>query len=406
MAEFLRLKIRGIRSVGDDESNAHYIEFLKPCTLIAGPNGTGKTTIIEAMNYITTGVLPLGNYSTFVQSIEMAQKTRVDASITLEFLDVKRRKCTAVRRMTASLKNSKSTYGKDEFTLSIKHPDGTERSISSKAVDFDRVMLNHLGVPKAILNYVIFCHQEESTWPLSEPKELKKKFDEIFELTKFVTAQDHMRKMVTGYKKDKLVILERRRRCEDMIKIKYEAKKVFDECTEKKNEMRAKLDEMTQMQTQLINEKAQLEKQISHIEKTLKQYEQKEFELKTAASNLQVLRVPSYHGAEEQLRNEIQEIENDGQVRSIEAERQNCKVEIDRIVQNLHRITNEKRKLEDLISQMMADAKHRDSIVEEINKMEEQLRSELNINSDTLFIEALQLAIDEKQLQLAEILES
>jgi hypothetical protein len=40
-------------------------------------------------------------------------------------------------------------------------------------------------VSKAILEHVIFCHQEESDWPLSEPKKLKEKFDAIFDATKF-----------------------------------------------------------------------------------------------------------------------------------------------------------------------------------------------------------------------------
>jgi DNA repair protein RAD50 len=41
-----------------------------------------------------------------------------------------------------------------------------------------------MGVSKAILENVIFCHQEESNWPLSEPSALKKKFDDIFEASK------------------------------------------------------------------------------------------------------------------------------------------------------------------------------------------------------------------------------
>lgn len=42
-----------------------------------------------------------------------------------------------------------------------------------------------LGVSKAVLENVIFCHQEDSYWPLAEPATLKKKFDDIFEATKF-----------------------------------------------------------------------------------------------------------------------------------------------------------------------------------------------------------------------------
>jgi DNA repair protein RAD50 len=41
-----------------------------------------------------------------------------------------------------------------------------------------------MGVSKAILENVIFCHQEESNWPLAEPSALKKKFDDIFEASK------------------------------------------------------------------------------------------------------------------------------------------------------------------------------------------------------------------------------
>jgi DNA repair protein RAD50 len=43
-----------------------------------------------------------------------------------------------------------------------------------------------LGVSKAVLENVIFCHQEDSYWPFAEPSYLKKKFDEIFEATRFV----------------------------------------------------------------------------------------------------------------------------------------------------------------------------------------------------------------------------
>lgn len=45
-----------------------------------------------------------------------------------------------------------------------------------------------LGVSKAVLENVIFCHQEESWWPLAEPAALKKKFDDIFEATRFASS--------------------------------------------------------------------------------------------------------------------------------------------------------------------------------------------------------------------------
>jgi DNA repair protein RAD50 len=60
--------------------------------------------------------------------------------------------------------------------------------ISTKCAELDTEIPNLLGVSKAVLENVIFCHQEDSYWPLSEPATLKKKFDDIFEATKY----DHL----------------------------------------------------------------------------------------------------------------------------------------------------------------------------------------------------------------------
>lgn len=61
---------------------------------------------------------------------------------------------------------------------------GERVSLSSKCAEIDREMITALGVSKAVLNHVIFCHQEESNWPLSEGKALKQKFDDIFSATR------------------------------------------------------------------------------------------------------------------------------------------------------------------------------------------------------------------------------
>ena len=56
--------------------------------------------------------------------------------------------------------------------------------ISTKCAEMDTEIPHLLGVSKAVLENVIFCHQEDSYWPLAEPGALKKKFDDIFEATK------------------------------------------------------------------------------------------------------------------------------------------------------------------------------------------------------------------------------
>ena len=54
-------------------------------------------------------------------------------------------------------------------------------------------MHNLLGVPDAILNNVIFCHQENSNWPLGESKKVKETFDEIFSAERYTKAIDELK---------------------------------------------------------------------------------------------------------------------------------------------------------------------------------------------------------------------
>ena len=50
-----------------------------------------------------------------------------------------------------------------------------------------------MGVSQAVLQNVIFCHQEESNWIFGDPKTLKDKFDAIFASTRYSKALDHIK---------------------------------------------------------------------------------------------------------------------------------------------------------------------------------------------------------------------
>ncbi|KAI8388331.1 uncharacterized protein BYT42DRAFT_471012, partial [Radiomyces spectabilis] len=56
MSHIDKLAILGVRSFSPEEPQ--YIKFYSPFTLIVGPNGSGKTTIIECLKYACTGDLP------------------------------------------------------------------------------------------------------------------------------------------------------------------------------------------------------------------------------------------------------------------------------------------------------------------------------------------------------------
>ena len=71
--------------------------------------------------------------------------------------------------------------------------------MSHKCSELDKQLPELLGVSKAILENVIFVHQEESNWPLDESRKLKEKFDDIFESTRYSKAL----KAISEAKKDK-----------------------------------------------------------------------------------------------------------------------------------------------------------------------------------------------------------
>ena len=90
-------------------------------------------------------------------------------------------------------KNARSMKSLDGSLLMIK--DGERTVISQRVAEVDAIIPQYLGVTAAVLDSVVFCHQEDSLWPMSEPAALKKKFDAIFEAKKYTDAIDHMKKL-------------------------------------------------------------------------------------------------------------------------------------------------------------------------------------------------------------------
>ena len=75
------------------------------------------------------------------------------------------------------------------------HKNGERTTVSKRVLELDKLLPHYFGVSKAILESVIFCHQDESLWPMSEPAPLKKKFDEIFEAQKYTKAIDNIKQL-------------------------------------------------------------------------------------------------------------------------------------------------------------------------------------------------------------------
>ncbi|KAJ8871344.1 hypothetical protein PR048_027661 [Dryococelus australis] len=61
MARLEKLCLKGVRSYGPFDDDEQCVSFMSPITLIMGQNGSGKTTVIEALKYATTGDAPPGS---------------------------------------------------------------------------------------------------------------------------------------------------------------------------------------------------------------------------------------------------------------------------------------------------------------------------------------------------------
>ena len=71
------------------------------------------------------------------------------------------------------------------MNFSYHDDDGKMKSLSSKCLDINNEMARLMGVTEPLLNLVIFCHQEDSNWPLDESSKVKEKFDAIFAAQKY-----------------------------------------------------------------------------------------------------------------------------------------------------------------------------------------------------------------------------
>lgn len=122
--------------------------------------------------------------------------------IALYFLKVKNllgNSTTICRSAKVFKKNQKTTFKTLDATVTVSEKDGKDRTTSKRNEDATSDMCTAVGVSKAIINHVLFCHQEDSDWPLRTDKEVMDIFDKIFGTTEYNNALDEIRSMRKQY---------------------------------------------------------------------------------------------------------------------------------------------------------------------------------------------------------------
>ncbi|KIW89917.1 uncharacterized protein Z519_09347 [Cladophialophora bantiana CBS 173.52] len=188
------LKISGIRSF--DNNQEQHIKFETPLTLIVGQNGSGKTTIIECLKFAFTGMQPPNTKvgGAFVHDPKLNSDSQVKARVQVSFKSASGAALTVSRRLELNVKKTTRSLKTLECSLVVSRR-GERTVVSSRVAELDLILPQYLGVSTAIIDNVIFCHQDESFWPLSDPTTLKKKFDEIFEAQKYTKAIENIKQI-------------------------------------------------------------------------------------------------------------------------------------------------------------------------------------------------------------------
>uniref|UniRef100_A0A7N6ARW4 Zinc-hook domain-containing protein n=1 Tax=Anabas testudineus TaxID=64144 RepID=A0A7N6ARW4_ANATE len=375
MSKIDKMSILGVRSFGIEDKDKQVISFFNPLTVLVGPNGAGKTTIIECLKYATSGELPPGSKGgAFVHDPKDAHETDVRAQIRLLFTDVNGGKVTIHRSMSCTQKAKNYSFKSLEQVIT-RIKDGEKVSLSSKCGDLDREMISALGVSKPVLNHVIFCHQEESNWPLSEGKALKDKFDSIFAATKYIKALETMRQL-------RLTQTQTVKECQVELRYlkqnKEKAQQIRETVATKEAQLMASKDSVQQIEGQIeplenrlmdidtkLGKVMKLDNDIKALESRKKQMEEDNRELEETMEQV-------FEGSDEQL----QEIYQNHQrtVREKERRLTDCQKELERAGWECQRLNRVKADLlvEQGRLQLEADRhtqniKHRDTQVRSLS---------------------------------------
>ncbi|KAK5858806.1 hypothetical protein PBY51_002921 [Eleginops maclovinus] len=346
MSKIDKMSILGVRSFGIEDKDKQVISFFTPLTVLVGPNGAGKTTIIECLKYATAGDLPPGSKgAAFVHDPKDAHETDVRAQIRLLFSDVNGEKVSIHRSMSCTQKAKNYTFKSLEQVIT-RIKDGEKVSLSSKCGELDREMISSLGVSKPVLNNVIFCHQEESNWPLSEGKALKDKFDSIFAATKYIKALDTMRLLRL---KQTQTVKECQVELRYLKQNKEKAQQIRDTMASKEAQLMASKDNIQKVDGQIdplenlltdiemkLGKVMKLDNEIQALDSRKKQMEEDNKELEETMEQV-------FQGSDEQLQENYQNHQRT--VKDKERRLTDCQKELERAVRECQRLNRAKADL-------------------------------------------------------------
>uniref|UniRef100_A0A452IZR2 Zinc-hook domain-containing protein n=1 Tax=Gopherus agassizii TaxID=38772 RepID=A0A452IZR2_9SAUR len=310
------------------------------------PFPNSPSTIIECLKYISTGDFPPGTKGhSFVHDPKVANETDVRAQIRLQFRDVTGELIAVQRSMVCTQKGKKTEFKTLEGIITrTKH--GEKVSLSSKCAEIDREMISALGVSKSVINNVIFCHQEESNWPLSEGRALKQKFDEIFSATRYIKALETLRQV---RQKQSLRVKECQTELKYLKQNKEKAREIQDHLSNREAQLAASKENVKSIENQLDplkNRLAEIEQNLAKVvrlDNEIKALDSRKRQMEKDNQDLQQKMEKVFQGTDDQLRDMYQNHQRT--VKEKERRLTGCQRELDRASKECQRFNREKSEL-------------------------------------------------------------
>ncbi|XP_074570260.1 DNA repair protein RAD50 [Curcuma longa] len=370
-----KMLIKGIRSFSPE--NKHVITFFKPLTLIVGPNGAGKTTIIECLKLSCTGELPPNSRSghSFIHDPKVAGETETKGQIKLRFKTAAAKDVVCIRSFQLTQKTSKMEFKAIESVLQTINPHTGEKvCLSYRCADMDREIPALMGVSKAVLENVVFVHQDESNWPLQDPSTLKKKFDDIFSATRYTKALEAIKKLHKDQAQEIKTYKLKLENLQTLKDVAYKLRENIAQDQEKSESLKAQIKELERTVEGVEND-------ILHAETTVKELRklQDQISMKTTArSTLYKLQQTQYAALAEENEDTDEELKEwqskfeeritllETKINKLEREMNDEETKSSLLLQTINDTTREIGKLQAEADAHMSLRRERDSAIQRI----------------------------------------
>jgi DNA repair protein RAD50 len=268
----------------------------------------------------------------FIHDPKLAFEAEIKAKVKLQFRDRAGNQVIVSRIMQATQKPNKVETRTLDSSME-KHVNGEKVQVTSRCADVDEEMMHHLGVSRAVLNNVLFCHQEDSTWPLSESKVLKKKFDAIFDASKYSKALENVKEIMKQQS-------QKAKECTLEIKYLGDLKTKADEHVGDLRQTEQKIDQQRRTLQRLDEELSPIETRLQELDGLFDKVAEMEKEIASLKSR------------QDQIQKDARELSlkikdpHHGPVEELEEKHSSYNVQLDKKRKSLQKIVQRMRDLE------------------------------------------------------------